>query len=334
MSMLWRVRTTLADRPGMLADVARACGDAGVNIVGLQVHETGANAVDVFVVDAPDGTTDVHLAALFEGAGGTQVSLTRVDEGATGDPALRYLHGVHEVLEAGRDVQAVLADLLDVEPPDVADYTGHDHLELKKRSGAVLRIARAIPFTQVEHDRAQALLSLVSDAGIDVPLISPVADDPMPTVRVGTLADIDQVAALHQRCSAQTLYHRYQVPMRLPMTTRMTRRLLLPENGLSLVVSVGDDIVGYGLLERTGDTWSFQLLIEDAWQNHGMGSLLVKEAAGRARGLGAEQLTFVTAGANDTLLRTVGRAGFVARVERHDGFVHITVPLASVTPII
>ncbi len=125
------------------------------------------------------------------------------------------------------------------------------------------------------------------------------------------------------------------------MTTRMVRRLIAPERGLALVVQVGLDIVGHGVLEpsaetRSGETargWTFRLLIEDAWQGHGLGTLLVKQSAGRAKSLGAERLTFMTAGSNDQLLRAVGTAGFVARVERHEGNVHITVPLSAVRAI-
>jgi hypothetical protein len=35
--MLWKVRATLAERPGSLAELARSCGEAGVNILGLQI---------------------------------------------------------------------------------------------------------------------------------------------------------------------------------------------------------------------------------------------------------------------------------------------------------
>ncbi len=157
---------------------------------------------------------------------------------------------------------------------------------------------------RVERARAQALLSLVSDAGIDVPLLRP-----------ATLADIDAVAALHQRCSAGTLYHRYQVPLRMPMTTRMARRLVMPDSGTAVVVQTGLDLVGHGIIEQVADRWTFQLLVEDAWQGRGLGAMLVKQAAGRAKALGAERLTFVTAGSNDKLLR------------------HITVPLSKVLPI-
>ena len=42
--MLWRVRTTLPDRPGTLALLAEQCGLAEVNILGLQIFP-GVEAV-------------------------------------------------------------------------------------------------------------------------------------------------------------------------------------------------------------------------------------------------------------------------------------------------
>ncbi len=332
--MLWRVRTTLADRPGFLAEIALACGRADVNILALQVFATSPHVTDEMVVSAPDGWTDVMVADLFETAGGRDVAATRVTDASLADAPTRYLHGVHQVLEEGRDVEEVLRELLETEPPDVADYTGHDVLVLNRRSGSELRISRAVPFTPVERARAQALLSLVSDAGADVPMITPSPRAATPLVREAGLADIEQVSAMHERCSVATLYDRYQVPLKMPMTTRMARRLVVPDHGLSLVVQVGHDVVGHGVLELVDDVWTFQLIVEDAWQGQGLGTRLMRLAAGRAKSEGAARLTFVTAGSNDTLLRAVGNAGFVARVERHDGNVHITVPLREVRAIV
>ena len=75
--MLWRVRTTFTDRPGILAEIALACGSAEVNILGMQVFATGERVTDVFVVSAPEGWTDLQIANLFEDSGGAQVSVTR-----------------------------------------------------------------------------------------------------------------------------------------------------------------------------------------------------------------------------------------------------------------
>jgi GNAT superfamily N-acetyltransferase len=331
--MLWRVRTTLADRPGILAEIALACGRAEVNIVALQVFPTTPRVTDELVVRAPDGWTDVRVAELFEAAGGSEVSATRVSEASLTDAATRYLQGVHEVLEEGRPVEDVLRELLETEPPDVADYTGHDVLTLTRRSGAQLRIDRAVPFTAAERERAQALLSLVGDAGSDVPLITPSPREEVPVIRAASLGDIEAVSAMHERCGVETLYERYQVPLKMPMTTRMARRLVVPDAGVALVVQVGADIVGHGVLEPVDGTWLLRLIVEDAWQGQGHGTRLVRHAAGLAKQEGAERLTIVTAGSSDKLLRAVGQAGFVARVERHDGNVHITVPLRDVRAI-
>lgn len=332
-TMLWRVRTTLVDQPGILAEIALACGRAGVNIVTLQVFPTTPHVTDELVVSAPDGWTDVRIAELFARAGGTDVAATRVSEATLTDAPTRYLQGVQQVLEDGRDVEDVLRELLETEPPDVADYTGHDVLSLTRRNGAVLRISRAVAFTAVERARAQALLSLVGDAGVDVPLIQPSARGAVPVVRRATLDDIEAVSAMHERCSVETLYGRYQVPLKMPMTTRMARRLVVPGSGVALLVQVGTDVVAHGVLELVDDTWTFQLIVEDAWQAQGLGTRLMRHAAGVAKADGAVRLTFVTAGSHDQLLRAVGHAGFVARVERHDGNVHITVPLREVNAI-
>lgn len=333
--MKWRVRTTLPDRPGILADLARACGTARVNIDSMQVFVDGPTVTDELVIDAPEGWNDLQIAALFADAGGDDVTVTRIGRSVDHDATTRYLLGVQQIIEEGRPVEEVLTELLHVEPPDVADYTGHDVLDLTRRDGSALRISRAVPFTPTERARAQALLSLVSDPSAHPParLPAPSRPHPVPLVRPATSSDADAVERLHERCSVDTLYHRYQVPLQLPMSSRMSRRLVTPDDGLALLVQIGLDIVGHALVQRDDAIWTCRMLIEDAWQGRGLGTVLVKQAAGRARGVGAERLTFVTAGPNDHLLKAVGNAGFMARVERHDGNVHITVPLASVRAI-
>jgi GNAT superfamily N-acetyltransferase len=301
--------------------------------VTVQVFATTPHVTDELMVSAPDGWTDVRVAELFTVAGGANVSATRASEAALLDAPTRYLQGVHQVLEEGRDVADVLGELLETEPPDVADYTGHDVLTLTRRSGAELRITRAVAFTAVERARAQALLSLVSDAGVDVAMITPSARGDDPVVRRATLADIEAVSAMHERCGVETLYARYQVPLRMPMTTRMARRLVAPGTGVALIAQVGADVMGHGVLERVEDVWTFQMIVEDAWQGQGLGTRLLRQAAGTAKTEGAARLAFVTAGSHDQLLRAVGHAGFVARVERHNGTVHITVPLRDVRAI-
>ncbi|OUZ09768.1 hypothetical protein BHE97_09965 [Aeromicrobium sp. PE09-221] len=317
------------DRPGTLAALTVAYGREGVNILAFQVMSSGTTAIDEFVIDAPESIAPVALATTAEQAGGREVTVTRVDDAALADLPTRYLHAVHEILEEERDLEDVLSDLLATAPPDVADYAGHDVLELRRRDGTVVRVSRAVPFTLAERNRATALVSLVSNAGIDVPAIAPSArTGAIPVVREATLADIDLIAALHERCGIETLYRRYRVPLRMPMTTRMARRLVAPEVGASLVVQAGTDLVAQGsLVPENPDVWTFEPLIEDDWRNHRLGAQLIREAVTRARAGGARRLTIISAGSDDMLLRHVGGAGFVARVERVDDTIHITIPL-------
>ncbi|MDR7313766.1 UTP:GlnB (protein PII) uridylyltransferase, partial [Nocardioides luteus] len=48
--MLWRVRATLPDRPGALAALAQRCGEAGVNILGMQIFPGLEQVTDEFVL--------------------------------------------------------------------------------------------------------------------------------------------------------------------------------------------------------------------------------------------------------------------------------------------
>ncbi len=335
--MLWRVRTTLTDRPGILADIAKACGKAEVNILGMQVFPTMPTVTDEFIISTADGWADINVAELFVSAGGGDVAVTRGTAASLFDAPTRWLNGVHQILEEDRDVADMLSELLDTDPPDVADYVGHDVLELVRRNGSIITVSRAVAFTTIEKSRAQALVSLVGEAGTTGATVTPIlsaASTLAPVVRDSRLSDQDAVAAMHERCSVDTIYARYQAPLPMPVPARLARRLVLPDHGAGMVIQVGGDIVGHGVLEEVGELWTFHLIIEDAWQGRGLGSKVVKHAAGRAKGFGASHLTFITAGSNDRLLRAVGHAGFVARVVRHEGNVHVTVPLASVRAIV
>ncbi len=320
------------DRPGILAEIALACGQTQVNIIAMQVFATGEQVTDAFVVTAPVGVEELEIAELFEKSGGSEVSVTRVDETATIDSTTRYLHGAREVLEQHRDVAEVLAELLETEPPDVADYSGHDVMALERRDGSTLRISRAVPFTPIETERAQALVALAHGAAGSSARVTALPSATVPFVRRAALSDVQGVAALHQRCSDEVLFSRYQVPLQLPMTARMTRRLVAPDHGVALVVQQGDALVGHGLLELIEETWTFRMLIQDTHLGE-LETLLVKHGARHAKAGGAERLTLVTAQSDDAVLRAVGSAGFMARIERRDGSVHISVPLGAVRAV-
>ena len=72
--MLWRVRTTLPDRPGALAVLAQNCGAAGGNILGLQIFPGVEAVTDELVLRTPDDWGVPESAELIEASGVRSVS--------------------------------------------------------------------------------------------------------------------------------------------------------------------------------------------------------------------------------------------------------------------
>ncbi len=96
--MLFRVRTTLTERPGSLARLASRCGDAEVNILGLQIFPDLGRVTDELVVDVPDGWTAGAVAELVSGAGGDEVSVGPCTTHDLIDQPLRWLNAAQDVV--------------------------------------------------------------------------------------------------------------------------------------------------------------------------------------------------------------------------------------------
>lgn len=340
--MLFRVRTTLKDRPGVLASLARSCGEGGINILSLQVFPSHDGVTDEFVVSVAGGWTEVAVHALVVEAGGEHVSVTRCSARSLFDAPTGYLQAAARVVRGTTTIAEELTDLLETDPPDVADYAGHDTLELDDQA-----VARAVAFTPVERARARALHELVTAVGsrqaartrLPLPDRAPGSrpgrgadrEEPAvtPQIRATTADDTSAVADMHTRCGEETLYRRYHAPMTGVIHRRMARRLVAPVGGRALVAEVGPRLVGHAMVvptdEETPETWELGVIVEDAWQRRGIGTALVRHGARLARACGADEVVLVTQPGNDALLKTVGRAGFLARITRVDATVRVTV---------
>ena len=111
--MLWRVRTTLSDRPGSLAALARHCGEQGVNILGLQIFPGVHGVTDELVLRGPAGWGTGEVARLIESAGGSRVTVARCTEHALVDGPIQYLHALRRVAHDPGTLAEMLARLLD-----------------------------------------------------------------------------------------------------------------------------------------------------------------------------------------------------------------------------
>lgn len=157
--MLWRVRTTLDDRPGALAELAAGCGRAGVNILGLQLFPDMDRVTDELVLRTPEGWDLADLTSLVEAAGGTAVSAMPCTDAALGDQPTRYVMAARSILETPSSFPDVAARLFDAEPGQREE--GHV-MDLQVDDVSV-QLGRSAPFTGTELARGSALAALVTE---------------------------------------------------------------------------------------------------------------------------------------------------------------------------
>src|SRR5689334_11948415 len=113
--MLWRVRMTLPDRPGALAVLAQNCGDAGVNILGLQIFPAVARVTDELVLRTPETWGVAEIAELIERSGGESVVSAPCTEAALTDQPTRYVQAARTILAQPASFPEVVATLFDAE---------------------------------------------------------------------------------------------------------------------------------------------------------------------------------------------------------------------------
>ena len=161
--MLWRVRTTLPDRPGSLAMLAATCGDAGVNILGLQIFPGVESVTDELVLSAPDDWTEADLAELVGRSGGLSVTAGPCTEAALTDQPTRYVQAARTILAQPASFPEVVARLFDAESDPVAERDGTLDVMDMTVGDVQVQVRRTAPFTATEHARGAAIADLVSD---------------------------------------------------------------------------------------------------------------------------------------------------------------------------
>ena len=177
--MLWRVRTTLPDRPGVLALLAEQCGLADINILGLQIFPGVEGVTDELVLRAPDEWDPERLVALVEASGGTSVRVLPCTEAALTDQPTRYVRAARAIVERPMSFPEVVARLFDADADAEPDSEG-DVMELTVGDVQV-QLRRATAFTATEHARGAAIAELVSDVMARAPREAPQPSDGRPS---------------------------------------------------------------------------------------------------------------------------------------------------------
>ena len=260
----WRLRVRMADHPGMLARIAIRMADLECNILGLTVLPVPGGVLDEVVVRPATGLTKEQLVRAIRDEGcecsavadadvhelvDTSAATLAAASRAVADPA-RYADVLREVLAA---------DLVTVVPLAEANpgrtEGGHRAVFTVDSANALVARRRWAPFVQLELARAEALLGLLDAVRADVsrPAVATCDDGAAIVLRHGVPGDAEEVFALHERCSAETLFQRYHTGMRT-VPRRWLHRLLVPPRGMSLLAVCGREVIGLGqLIPGTGE---------------------------------------------------------------------------------
>ena len=141
-------------------------------------------------------------------------------------------------------------------------------------------------------------------------------------VRPSTPRDLAALARMHARCTARSLLDRYRNGGRAPAVLTLDAML---RGEFSVVVAAPDnEIVASAVLQPDGmhtDTCvELGVLVEDDWQQRGIGAELITHLAGVAHSAGFLELITYPATAVDVaqhLMIDVGRTRVVPDVEAH-----------------
>jgi len=319
---LWRVRATVDDRPGYLAVLAASLALRSVNILAVQVHTTEAGAVDDFLIDAPDQLTQADLEAAVEKGRGRDAWIRPADAHGLVDPPTHALGHAARLVAAPETLGETLADLFGCEvswrphrqPQRYSSY----ELAVADPFGGMLTLTRAVPlFTPAEFARAQALADIAGQVAqaqlAQATVLLP--DGGELVLRPATAADIEEVAAMHDRCSAGSLYRRYLAGSRGPTSAQLAR-LLEPKRGCALVaVDATGRVVALANLVGEGEVAEAALLVQDSWQRRGVGTALLRRLLSLARPADFAAVLLHTQAENAAMLRTIRRLSDVLAAE-------------------
>ncbi|MFH9086396.1 GNAT family N-acetyltransferase [Streptomyces sp. NPDC017673] len=351
-SALWRMRTTVKDEPGSLAALCTALAERRVDILSLQTHPLADGTVDEFLLRAPGALAAAEITRAVALAGGTATWIERADAHDLVDAPTRVLGLAARTALDTAELPLALRQLLGrctirtlpgtpagggrgPEPVPVEGVLEDTVMRLPAPEGGVLTVERPyLPFTPTEFARARALVELDTRLGPRIPrghdvLTLPEGDHI--TVRRVDTGDLAAARAMHDRCSPHTLGLRYHGPV--GDADRYLNHLLSPRFGRTLAAQTASGrIVGLGHLLWDGDETEVALLVEDDWQQRGVGGELLSRLVAMAAEAGCESVYAVTKASNTGMVAAMRGLGLPLDYQVEEGTLVITARLDA-TPV-
>jgi ribosomal protein S18 acetylase RimI-like enzyme len=291
------VRTTLPDRPGALALLAATCGEAGVNILGLQIFPGIEAVTDELVLSTPEDWTEADLADLVGRSGGHSVSAGPCTEAALTDQPTRYVQAARTILAQPASFPEVVARLFDAEADPAADGAALDVMEMTVGEVQV-QVRRSAPFTATEHARGASMAALVSDV--------------LERVRETT---VGRTAGRRVGGGATPEY------------------VVDGETVAALVDGVAVGLATVRPAAAEDDVRLVTLRVDPAWQRRGIGTRLLVDAARLATALGATGILLTTRADNQAVLPMVMASGLRGRIRLAGDTLTVRVAVGDLKPL-
>jgi ribosomal protein S18 acetylase RimI-like enzyme len=304
---LWRLRASVRDTPGRLAQLSGGLAELGGNIRAVHVHPTEAGAVDEILLHVPRAVTARELRRAVRAAGAENATAVRADVHELDDAPTRAFALAHRLVDGAELTGALRGEVEFVDAEHPEDLTTGGML-LHVPGGGMLRLRRHQPeFTPAEFARARAMVRLAGscqrrDGGERVR-----AGGEELIVRRADRDDLDAVVRFHDSCSRAARDERY---FSGASTNRLLRRLLTPALARTFVVVRGADVLAAGNLVFDGSGAEIGLLVRDDWQRRGLGVLLARRLVAEAEAAGVGEVRAQTRVHNAAIARTLRGAGF------------------------
>jgi GNAT superfamily N-acetyltransferase len=157
------------------------------------------------------------------------------------------------------------------------------------------------------------------------------ADGTTVRIRPIRLSDVDALTSFHDHLSSETVYRRFfgaHPHLRAEEVERFTRVDYLDR--LALVAEVDGRLTGVARYDRLGETDRAEvaLVVADALQGHGLGTLLIEHLAVAARRRGVAAFEAETLGTNDPMRDVFRGTGFSCDQHQAAGVVEVSFPIA------
>lgn len=314
----WRARTTMTNNPAALARVLRVLALMRVNVLTMLTAQVNDDRQLVdYVLRVPWKIERATLVQALESVA-DEVIVARGEASDADDIATRVLSLSTALVRHPLAAPQAAADLVLADSFEVVDATkGSDAsphvLRLQWTVERHVVVRREAPFTDAEFLRASALLALVEAltkaAGTQESFgwSQTLRDGSRIWIRLARPEDADQVAAMHARCSTDSIYQRYFTPMDSWREENL-RRISGGHRGATLVATIeGGAVVALGNIFPLGrdesETSEIAVIVEDAWQHRGIGRRLLEHLIELAPRLSFSHIDAYVLAQNESMVR-------------------------------